>query len=263
MNTPPAGKLAITLLLMGPCLFWSQSPPAERGQTPVAAGYVRKQAISGKELAGNLRGWRFSLWQPSAQHSALPAKLCAVRAQSKSQDQELCYDARVGSEIFSQDALAEPLVIHSRTPLRQTILLRAKSFGGGSGWGILVALLVPDKPNERLRNLLPDVVISNQGESTFWDQRKFSDYRLFAVADIVTNESETHFASHYYMIRTFAYCQKRDSYVLADEYTTSKKYGGLDETDKIQVLGLEQATIEKRILRLKRIETSCSASPRR
>jgi len=84
MNTLPAGKLAVALLLTGRCLLWSQSPPAERGQTP-AAGYVLKQAISGKQVTGNLRGWRFSLWQASALDSSfasLPAKLCAIRAQS-------------------------------------------------------------------------------------------------------------------------------------------------------------------------------------
>ena len=113
MNTLPAGKLAVALLLTGRCLLWSQSPPAERGQTP-AAGYVLKQAISGKQVTGNLRGWRFSLWQASALDSSfasLPAKLCAIRAQSKSQAQEACYEARAGNDVFFQDAQARPVVL--------------------------------------------------------------------------------------------------------------------------------------------------------
>ncbi|PYT52137.1 MAG: hypothetical protein DMG43_12615 [Acidobacteria bacterium] len=245
MNTLPAGKLAVALLLTGRCLLWSQSPPAERGQTP-AAGYVLKQAISGKQVTGNLRGWRFSLWQASALDSSfasLPAKLCAIRAQSKSQAQEACYEARAGNDVFFQDAQARPVVLQVSPSPREAILFQASSSSGGSGWGRLLVLLVPDEPNKKLRNLLPEVVLSSQGEFKFWEQPSFSDYKLLTIADVIAGANDTHFAAHRYKIRTYAYCQKQDFYVLADEYATSKKYPGLDETDEIRVLGPEQPAL--------------------
>jgi len=114
-----------------------------------------------------------------------------------------------------------------------------------------LALLVPDEPNRVLRNLLPDVVVSNQGESRFWDEPTFSPYRLLTVADVVGDGDEVHFTEHLYKIRTYAYREDRGSFLLIDEYKTSKKYASLDETDKIDVLGPEHAVIRRRILRLK------------
>src|SRR5438477_148666 len=118
------------------------------------------------------------------------------------------------------------------SPECQAFLFQAVSSWGGSGWGRLLALLVPDEPNRVLRNLLPDVVVSNQGESRFWDEPTFSPYRLLTVADVVGDGDEAHFTEHLYKIRTYAYREDRGSFLLIDEYKTSKKYAILDETDK-------------------------------
>ena len=254
MKPPFPCRHAVALVLAELSTLFGAAVSGVPQQNLAFSKFVFTQRVSIPQTGANLAGWRFSLWQGRIQNEkspALPAKLCAVQAESRSHAQEICYEGRAGNDIFPQQAEAKPFVIRGSPPECQAILFQAVSSWGGSGWGRLLALLVPDEPNRVLRNLLPDVVVSSQGESRFWDEPTFSPYRLLTVADVVGDGDEAHFTEHLYKIRTYAYREDRGSFLLIDEYKTSKKYASLDETDKIDVLGPEHAVIRRRILRLK------------
>jgi hypothetical protein len=130
---------------------------------------------------------------------------------------------------------------------KRLVLFTAQSWGGGSGSLSYIALLDPSA--RELSNLLPDVKITNQSDLNLWSLRSISPMPLVATADFLWEEGETHFSAHKYFVRVFLYNANENRYGLADSFTTSKKYAGLDDVDKITVLNSEKANILERLKR--------------
>ena len=254
MNFPGLGIRASVSVLAGLLSLGNLPPHFAREQPQAPEGYRLKQTISIPDGGGNLHDWRFSIWEqapPVADFASLPAKLCAALGESTPKEAALCYEARTGKEIFTAEAEAQRFAIRD-APAYEAILFRARTSAGGSGWATLLTLLIPERGSNSWRDLLPEIVFSNQGEYRFLSQATFSSYRLLIVADAHGETGETHFAAHRYRIRTFAYCDDRGSYGLTDQYLTVNKYPSLDEVGKIQVIGPEQQTIERRLQNLKK-----------
>ncbi len=127
----------------------------------------------------------------------------------------------------------------------KALLFMAQASASGSGWKWFLALLQPGTLG--LRNLLPNVSISNQAEYRFWRDPAVSHALVFAKADYVWRKGETHFSRHYYEISTYLYDANLRKYSLRDRYLTRRRYPGLDETDKIDVLSHEKAKVISRL----------------
>ena len=125
------------------------------------------------------------------------------------------------------------------------LLFVTQASASGSGWTWFLALLQPRKAG--LSNLLPNVSISNQAEYQFWSESTVSHTLVFAKADYVWRKGETHFSRHYYEISTYLYDANSRRYRLRDRYLTRRRYPGLDETDKIDVLSHEKAKVIARL----------------
>jgi len=134
-------------------------------------------------------------------------------------------------------------------PTQTALLFSAVASASGSGSLKLLALL--HLRNGNLEDLLPSVRISEQGEYRLWREPSVSKMVLVVTADYLWGDGETHFSRHRFKVSTYAFGTSASSYLLCDEYVTSKKYPSLDEADKITVLEQEKPEILARLRRQK------------
>jgi hypothetical protein len=111
-------------------------------------------------------------------------------------------------------------------------IFTAEFYGGGSGTLTSIALF--DLRRAKLTNLLPDVALTNQSEYHAWNIPEVSAMPVFVTADFNWESDETHFGMHRYTVSTYLYNGER--YIRANQYLTSKKYPGLDDADRVNVL---------------------------
>jgi hypothetical protein len=130
------------------------------------------------------------------------------------------------------------------------LLFTAEASAGGSGSSNILALLVPGQ-GARLRNLFPSIVVSEQSEHQFIYRQVSSDMPIFAVADYLWSDGETHFSRHRFTISVYTYGKNVPYYQLRDQYVTAKKYPSLDEADAIVVIAHEKPEILARLARQK------------
>jgi hypothetical protein len=130
-------------------------------------------------------------------------------------------------------------------------LFTATFSGGGSGDLTNFALLVVKDGG--FVNLLPKVQLTNQSEYQIWSLPQFSKFPVLVTADFIwdfealkasNGQQETHFARHQYSVRAFVFDTTSGQYLKRIDYTTQKKYPGLDEVDSIHVLDPEKPAIE-------------------
>jgi len=124
------------------------------------------------------------------------------------------------------------------------VLFTAEFSGGGSGTLTSIALL-ECRSDGHLRNLLPDVGVTNQSEFRVWNIPQVSDMPLLVTADFDWNfdKGETHFAKHKYWIEAYIFDIRTGVYTRTMKYLTNKEYPGLDDADNIVVLEPERSTI--------------------
>ncbi len=128
------------------------------------------------------------------------------------------------------------------------IFFLATFSGGGSGTLERAAVLRYERDG-KIVNMLPYVAVTNQSQRQMWSLPEISRYPVLVTADFRWNfaAKETHFARHLYDVTAYWYNPAKDSYEQAFTYVTKKKYPGLDETDRIRVLGPERDDIVRRL----------------
>jgi hypothetical protein len=70
---------------------------------------------------------------------------------------------------------------------------------------------------------------------------------MLVTADFVWAKDESHFAEHRYRITSYVYNKQSGRYSELDQYVTQKKYAGLGNSDLVNVLEPEKATIIQRL----------------
>lgn len=172
-----------------------------------------------------------------------PANVCAYPNNSKTPLS--CFKAEISGRDFFRRPMARIVAFAGS---KHGVLFEASYNAGGSGSSNFWALLVFGSRGS-WKDLLPDVTTSEQGDELYWHSAELSPYGLFTVADYKWGKGETHFGPHKYEIKTYKFCPSRGAYVLADQYLTSAKFPGLDETDAISVIKPSFAEIRARLLR--------------
>jgi hypothetical protein len=99
------------------------------------------------------------------------------------------------------------------------------------------------------------VAVTNQSQRQMWSLPEVSSYPVLLTVDFHWDfaANETHFARHFYEVTAYRYEPSRDCYVETFTYVTKKKYPGLDETDRIRVLGPERDEILRRLTDFRRV----------
>jgi hypothetical protein len=137
-----------------------------------------------------------------------------------------------------------------RLPLKgggSIVLFSAQFSGGGSGSLDSFAIL-RYKGNGKIVNLLPFVGVTNQSDHAIWFVPQVSNFPILVTADFIWMDGETHFAKHFYTVSAYRFDDQKGRYIKAFSYRTSKKHAGLDdETDQVNVLGLERENILRRL----------------
>lgn len=155
-----------------------------------------------------------------------------------------CFKAEVSGRVFFRRPLVKIVTLRDS---KNGVLFEASYSASGSGSSNYWALLLFGSGG-RWKNLLPEVTTSEQGEELYWHSAELSPYGLFTAADYRWGKGETHFGPHRYDIKTYEFCSSRGMYILADQYLTSAKFPGLDETDTINVIKANLVEIRKRLL---------------
>jgi hypothetical protein len=173
------------------------------------------------------------------------AKLCLLKATG------ICfqmpsYNGYSGGSVtyeFGLDPVGEKVPV---TGDGSVILFSAQFSGGGSGTLDRLAILRYGADG-RIVNLLPYVGVTNQSDRAIWQIATVSNFPILVTADFDWAEGETHFSEHRYVVKAYKFDPEKDRYLEALSYETSKKYPGLDEVDRVDVLNAERAQILKRI----------------
>jgi hypothetical protein len=130
------------------------------------------------------------------------------------------------------------------------ILFSAMFFGCGSGTLTDYSLLTIRQGE--FVNLLPHVRLTSQSEYKFWSLPEVSKLPVLVTADFVWDldaldkskgQEETHFAAHRYAIDVYVYNSESGKYEHVVDYSTKKKYPGLDDVDEIRVIDPERSVI--------------------
>jgi hypothetical protein len=114
--------------------------------------------------------------------------------------------------------------------------------GGGSGSDDRYVLL-RSEPDGHLKNLLPQVIVTNQADVAVWDLPTVSTMPVFLAADFLW-EDGAHYGSHFFEVRIYIYDAAMDRYKMQHKYRTAHKYPGIDTWDAApEVLEKERGRI--------------------
>jgi hypothetical protein len=69
----------------------------------------------------------------------------------------------------------------------------------------------------------------------------------FEALKVSNGQQETHFARHHYSVRAFVFDATSGQYLKRVDYTTQKKYPGVDDVDSIHVLDPEKLAIQDKL----------------
>ncbi len=165
-----------------------------------------------------------------------PARICEGAS-----DSAHCYSPMKEKDyVFGLEPKSERVGNLEGEPLT---LFTAMSSGCGSGTLTDFSLLAIR--DGEFVNLLPAVRLTNQSEYKFWNLPQVSKLPVLVTADFVWDfkAKETHFAAHRYRIAAYVFDSGASRYSPRVSYVTKKKYSGLDERDRISVLGPEKPEI--------------------
>lgn len=166
----------------------------------------------------------------------------------------LCVGEEQKKQCYAQPdgaGLSPNVALDHKTPA----LLFTAVAGAMTGQRTNVALLQLD-PKGRLRQLLPDVGHSEQGQFELWSEPSLSPALLFVKADYIWGPDEPRGGKHRYRVSTYEawnfYDDSYPNYHLVDEYMTVDYYSAGDP-----VLATERSEI---VARLTRVMASRKAS---
>lgn len=103
--------------------------------------------------------------------------------------------------------------------------------GGGSGSSDRYVLL-RSEPDRHFKNLLPEIIVSNQADVAAWDLPTASPMPVFLTADYLWEGMEGHYSSHFFEIRIYVYDPAADQYKLRHKYRTAHKHPGIDNWEE-------------------------------
>jgi hypothetical protein len=144
---------------------------------------------------------------------------------------------------FGLEPKVERISVQRGGPL---ILFSATFSGGGSGTLDELALLRYEQDGT-LRNLLPVVQLTEQGDRAIWQLPSVSPIPVLVTADYVWGKGQTHFAQHLFEVRAYQYDSASQIYAEKIRYRTNRRYPSLDEADHVNVLVPERAEILRRL----------------
>lgn len=110
------------------------------------------------------------------------------------------------------------------------VLFNANS-GGGSGSSDRYVLLRFES-NRQFKNLLPEIVVTNQADVAAWDLPAVSPMPVLLTADYLWGAMEGHYSPHFFAVKIYVYDPQTDRYKLRHKYTTAHKYPGIDNWDQ-------------------------------
>jgi hypothetical protein len=173
------------------------------------------------------------------------AKLCLLNAAGTCFQMPSHKEEASGSVTyeFGLDPIAEKHLLKDGGSL---VLFSSQFSGGGSGTLDSLTILRFESDG-KIVNLLPFVGITNQSDRAVWQIASVSNLPILVTADFYWMEGETHFSKHRYTVNAYRFDPGLDRYVKALSYRTSKKYPGLDEVDRVDVLKTERGQILQRL----------------
>ncbi len=169
---------------------------------------------------------------------------------SGNQPAQLCFDRPGALEcyafpndkkfVFGLDPKAKSIGEWREQPL---ILFSATFSGCGSGTLTEYALLT--SINGRVKNLLPRVELTDQGEYQLWNLPQISKLPVLAIADFVWDfkAGETHFGFHHYRVEAYVFNPGTGDYVQKVSFVTPHRYPGEDAGQAISVISGEKPAI--------------------
>jgi hypothetical protein len=190
----------------------------------------------------------FKVIQGNVDSDGLPtsgAKLCLLKSTDS------CYQMPSNSGYSSGSVIYDYGInpYSERLPLKgggSIVLFSAQFSGGGSGTLDSLAILRYESSG-KIVNLLPFVGVTNQSEHAVWSDPNGSGLPVLVTADFYWMQGETHFAKHFYTVSAYRFDDQKGQYIKAFSYRTSKKNAGLDEAERVNVLGLERENILRRL----------------
>ncbi len=127
------------------------------------------------------------------------------------------------------------------------VLFNANS-GGVSGSSDRYVLL-KSGPDGRFKNLLPEIIVSNQADVAVWNLPIVSPMPVFVTADFLWEGMEAHYSSHFFEVRIYVFDPAADHYKLRHKYRTSHKYPGIDNWEQApEVLEKDRSRIIEELM---------------
>jgi hypothetical protein len=164
-----------------------------------------------------------------------PAKLCL-------RPMEACYTPPDREPPFGFRPHAEVMRLGPRL---EAVLFTAESSSCGSGGLHFLSLL--DVRDGKILNLLPEVIVSNQGEYSIRLEPSVSPIAMFMTADAIWAKEETHFGRHHFRVTVYTFDASHFAYSQRIQYVTGSKYPTLDDVERISVLAHEKSEILSRL----------------
>ncbi|NPV05335.1 MAG: hypothetical protein HPY67_11445 [Syntrophaceae bacterium] len=172
-----------------------------------------------------------------------PARLCFNPLNDSGTRQ--CFYAKDGSEAFPIFVELKLVAIRESRSPKSGVLFVAEA-GGKVEPTRLITIWTYHSRSGTFHNLLPTTRINLQGEYVIIPNLHGIE-GVFVTANRIWNaERETLYGNHNYTIRIYT-LQNAESYGLKRQYVTRKKYPGLDDAEKIDVISSEMKTIKKLI----------------
>ena len=112
---------------------------------------------------------------------------------------------------------------------------------------ILLTALVIDSSSSTIRNILPRIVLSRQGDFKVWFDRSVSTFPLFSTAEFTTVPDSAIEGEHRYKVQTFSFDRQSGVYRLIDAYITRKAYNVFGSPTPFSVLSKEQSILKARV----------------
>ncbi|MEW6741103.1 MAG: hypothetical protein AB1325_14535, partial [Nitrospirota bacterium] len=211
--------------------------------------YVEVKTIPLYEVFKTKEKWYATAYQAKTkdlESTELPAKICFAHNSAK-QDQ-FCFETKSNKYKFQFVETLSIVPLFKKKEPKQGVLFIAKFSGGGSGTLSLITIWSYNMEGKIFINLLPTIVITEQGEYKMLSTMRGGLEGVLVTADYIWGEGETHFSPHRYKISVYQYDEEKKIFKPVGEYVTKTKYKSLDDVDKIDVIRHEIGNIQKFIL---------------
>jgi hypothetical protein len=168
-----------------------------------------------------------------------PARICTGSTSS-----DHCY-APPSEKLYTFGL--EPKAIPAGQINGQPLILFSAMFSG-CGSGTLTDYSLLAIQNGEFVKLSPKIQLTNQSEYKLWHLPQISPLPILVTADFLWDfKTETHFSQHRYAIHAYVFDQGAGKYLECFRFETTKKYPGLDDAEKLNVLESEKPTILERL----------------